>query len=328
MKHIQYRGDIAYFVRQEGGKRHWKRLGRRDDPMTWEAYKALEAAMINVEDATFRAVAVRFSAEMLRPDTPFRRSDRTKAEYTRQLRDGGNIMQAFGRSRVTTIKPKHISTYLRKHRSPISANREVSVISQVMQQAIAEGLIDVNPCTGVRRMPERRRSRYLTDEEFLAIREAAPASVQIAMDIAYLTGLRLSDVLSLRAEDARDGFLHAREGKTRQRVRFELTDTLSEAVGRSGLDIGPVVHTIPRRTKGDERKPPRHYTLTGFESVWRRAKLAAKLPDVRFHDIRAKHATDRDEEGLNAQLALGHTDGATTARYIRHALGRVIRPLK
>ena len=322
MKRIQYRKDVVYYVVQEGGRRRWQRLGLRGDPATWEAYRVLEAARETATERTFAAVAARFQKEMIRPDTPFQRSERTKAEYTRQLREGGRIMELFGAGPIDQIKPRHIAAFLDQHPAPISANREVSVISQVMQQAIREGLIEVNPCLGVRRMPERKRRRYVTDEEFLAIRDQALPSVQIAMDIAYLTGLRLSDVLALRAEDARDGYLHAREGKTRQRVRFELTDALKEAVGRSGLHIGPVVHTKQTKTSG-----VRAYTPSGFETIWRRAKLAAKLPDVRFHDIRAKHATDRDEAGLNAQLALGHADGATTARYIRHELGRVVRPL-
>lgn len=46
-----------------------------------------------------------------------------------------------------------------------------------------------------------------------------------------------------------------------------------------------------------------------------------------FHDIRAKHATDKEELELNAQLALGHPDAATTARYIRSRKGRKNMPL-
>lgn len=47
-----------------------------------------------------------------------------------------------------------------------------------------------------------------------------------------------------------------------------------------------------------------------------------------FHDIRAKHLTDRDDRELNAQLAAGNTDPQTTARYIRNKKGRQFQPLK
>jgi len=47
-----------------------------------------------------------------------------------------------------------------------------------------------------------------------------------------------------------------------------------------------------------------------------------------FHDLRAKHATDKDEEHLNAQLALGHATPEMTKAYIRHPLGRKVDPLK
>ena len=47
-----------------------------------------------------------------------------------------------------------------------------------------------------------------------------------------------------------------------------------------------------------------------------------------FHDIRAKHATDKDEQDLNAQLALGHVTPGQTAAYIRSRKGRKIDALK
>lgn len=323
MKRVQYRNDVVWYVWREGGKKRWRRLGDKCDPATWEAYRALEAARESVDGKTFRDVAARFREEML-SDTPRKpRAERTKTEYCRQLRGDGEIMQLFGPLLVEHIQPRHIAKYLDEHAHPVAASRNVSLISQVMQQAIREGLIPVNPCVGVSRPQERARERYVTDAEFLAIRKAAPEAVQIAMDLAYITGLRLSDVLALRAENARDGFLHATEGKARRRVRFELTDTLKATVERCGLDIGPVVHTVVTKNQ-----KPRHYTVTGFETVWRKAKLAAGLGDIHFHDLRAKHATDRDEVGLNARLALGHTDDATTARYLRHALGRIVKPLR
>lgn len=47
-----------------------------------------------------------------------------------------------------------------------------------------------------------------------------------------------------------------------------------------------------------------------------------------FYDIRAKHATDKDEQDLNAQLALGHVTPGQTAAYIRSRKGRKIGELK
>ena len=320
MKHVQYKGDIAYHVIKRNGEQTWTRLGPKDEAATWAIYETLERALVD-SDEHFSAVADRFIKAMLDPKSPWKRSEKTKKEYSRQLRQGGRVMRVFGKMKISNIKPKHIAQFLDKHPSPVSANREAAVISQVCSHAIREGLIEVNPTIGVRRLPESKRRRYMTDQEFAAIREKATESVQIAMDLAYLTGLRLSDVLALRVENAKGGYLHSGEQKTGNCVRFELTPTLAAVIKRSGLNIGPIVHTH-RNGRVD------HYTVDGFESLWQRAKIEAGLRDVRFHDIRAKHATDRDEADLNAQLALGHTDGQMTKTYIRHQLGRVVRPLK
>ena len=61
------------------------------------------------------------------------------------------------------------------------------------------------------------------------------------------------------------------------------------------------------------------YSSGGFKSAWQRLQRYALKTGViverfHFHDIRAKHATDADEIGINAQLALGHVDVETTKR--------------
>jgi integrase len=49
-----------------------------------------------------------------------------------------------------------------------------------------------------------------------------------------------------------------------------------------------------------------------------------------FRDPRAKTATDADEVAgtRTAQAILGHTTEATTAHYIRHKVGKKVRPVK
>jgi integrase len=44
----------------------------------------------------------------------------------------------------------------------------------------------------------KARDRYLEDSEYIAIREKAPEWLRIAMDLAYVTAARLSDVLAVQ----------------------------------------------------------------------------------------------------------------------------------
>lgn len=83
---------------------------------------------------------------------------------------------------------------------------------------------------GVEKNKETPRKRYIEDREYAAIRELAPPAVQIAMDVSYLTGLRLGDILNIRIDDYDQEFLAIREGKTSTKVRFEMIDTLFAAL--------------------------------------------------------------------------------------------------
>lgn len=64
-------------------------------------------------------------------------------------------------------------------------------------------------------------------------------------------------------------------------------------------------------------KPGAHYTDTA--RVWDAVRHAAGLPDVRLHDLRLAFASVAASGGLTLPLIgalLGHTDSATTARYV------------
>lgn len=76
------------------------------------------------------------------------------------------------------------------------------------------------------------RDRYLTDDEYRAIREKAPEWLQIAMDLGYLTAARRSDVLAFTWADV-DSTLSMRQMKTKQRMSFEITPELSAILGEA-----------------------------------------------------------------------------------------------
>jgi integrase len=76
-----------------------------------------------------------------------------------------------------------------------------------------------------------------------------------------------------------------------------------------------------------EAKQHRPLTESGFKSCWGRMMRAAVADETitkeqrfHFHDIRAKHASDRDDD--LAQLALGHTTPGMTKVYVRNPKGR------
>lgn len=314
MKNIQMRGDIVYFVRREGGKVKWTKLGNRRDERTWEKY----ASLISEPETTFLSVATAWYKHRTRPNHPKPLSANSRKIYSNKLKPTSKLMRFFGNADIKAIKRKDVQAYLDSHSSPVAANRDISLMSVVFNYALVREIADMNPCTLTEKNHETSRNYYMTDEEFRQMHDALPVGMGIAMDLLYLTGLRVSDVLKLKHSDIRDGYLHAYERKTKQAVRYPLSDSLRAVLSRSLTDIGYVV-------TGDDRKP---ISLNDAGKIWRATRERLELRPIQLRDIRAKHATDRDAAGLNAQMALGHTSPTMTKRYLRHEQGRIVELLE
>lgn len=329
LPNLHQKGNRLYYVKQDAGKRLWIKVGTTDDEQAAiEIYRRLYAADKAGIAGTLDAMFAQFRGLLQAPQNPLGLADRTRAGYLRQLELNAPLRRVFGPSLPQNVRPVDIVQYLDKRGSPIAANREIALLSRIYAYHIERGADLVNPCTGIRRNRENSRRRYVQDWEFGVVRQVMAPAVQIAMDISYLTGLRLGDVLRIAINHYDEHFLRVSEGKTGTRARIVMTDTLKATLGQESTLPGSrrnFRHVVRNRAG-------RPYTLDGFESLWqrgmRKALSSGKLSErFTFHDLRAKHATDKDEEALNAQLALGHADPATTKKYIRHALGRKIKPL-
>lgn len=68
------------------------------------------------------------------------------------------------------VLPRHVAA-IKMHgaATPNMNNRIISFLRMVFAYALEKGLVDSNPCIGIKRHPEKKRDRYLTDGEFNAI---------------------------------------------------------------------------------------------------------------------------------------------------------------
>jgi len=164
------------------------------------------------------------------------------------------------------------------------------------------------------------RDRYLEDGEFRAIREAAKPWLRIAMDIAYLTASRPSDVRALKWEQVGES-LGMRQKKTLQRMAFTMTPELASvlAAARQRRILGLYVCAT---NKG---KP---ITRNRMDIDWHAACDAAKVEDAQFRDIRSKAATDAKRGGQDYQALLGHTTLAMSDRYIKGRETVIAEPVR
>lgn len=253
-----------------------------------------------------------------------KRKPRTQADYNEAIR---RLRPVFGEMYPQDIHPKHIYGYMNRRASPVRANREVAVLSNVLQLAVEMGSIDQNPCRQVRRNEENPRAREVSDAEVSALMTHCPNWLRAYVRLKLLTGLRQGDMLNLTVRAITDEGLLVVTGKRGKRLLFGWTEQLRGAVDAVRRIQRPISSlSLFNSNRGTQ------LSSRGFKSAWTRAMNAATAAGdlaERFaeNDLRAKVATDARELGQDATAMLGHSSDAVTRRhYIRGT--QKVEPLK
>ncbi|MFD0669678.1 tyrosine-type recombinase/integrase [Ramlibacter sp. MAHUQ-53] len=255
------------------------------------------------------------------------------------------ISEAFAEFRACQVTPPDVVTWLKRYREkPRTHNEMRAGMRELMRFAEAEGYRDAgtNPVDSVKTAKVQKRDRYPTDSEIRRIKAAAcrgadgkrtrmGTTLAGLIDLAYLTGQRIGDLLELRwskkaaTEDgqviapfvAEDGLYFKpskTSGSTGAKVRIEWTPRLQATIER--------FRSIGRRnlTFVVTNQEAQRYDYEAFKSAWARALERSGVKDLHFHDLRAKALTDTDAEGgIKAAQTMGaHSTQTQTASYIRH----------
>lgn len=238
------------------------------------------------------------------------------------------LLKVFGKVRPQDVRPVHVAKYLdvRGQVAPVRANREKALLSHLFSMAMRWGIVDSNPCKGVARNPETPRDRLVTDRElcgFIAHTAGSETGSMLALAawLAYLTGQRRGDLLTLRLDRITDEGIMIQQGKTGARVLVEWSPKLRECVAE--------LRALPRPVRGFYlicNKAGQPYTDAGFKALWGRSMTAwvdAGGERFHFHDLRAKAITRMVEQGRQARDLSGHATDAMVAKvYDRRAFKR------
>jgi integrase len=280
----------------------WHRLG----PHYTEALKRY-AALLDSGGAVDRIdlLIARYENEIL----PKRAPDTVKG----RKKEFKKIREVFGQMAAKDLTAADAWNYFQKRGENQAARHEIRALSAVMGWARKWGAVSVNPLLNVGFPTFKPRTRYVTDEEFVKVRDSAPAMVRYAMNIALITAARQKDILNLDRKQVAAGALQVRQSKTGKRVNYPIAGSLEENI-EAALRIAPQVrqYVIVNRAG----KP---YTRDGFQTQWQRAMTKAfpnKADRFTFHDIRAKSLSDA--ESLEAaRIRAGHADAKITQEIYR-----------
>ena len=277
-----------------------------------------------------------------------RRKPSTAREYHRMW--AKHILPSFGTRRVSEIAPADVSRIHRAMRkTKYGANRVLALLGSFFAYAERQGARPrhSNPAHDIEPYKEESRERFLSQIEVARLGEAlnlaesrgiaaAPNRKRVrktgatakhrprsadtpvpanpfavaAIRFLLLTGWREREALSLRWTDLDP-----------VRGTATLPDTKT---GRSVRVIGAparlLLSSLPRIAQSayvfPGRSPDR--PLIEINRVWYAVRHAAKLDDVRLHDLRHSFASVSASSGGSLLLIgklLGHKDTSTTAKY-------------
>ena len=260
-----------------------------------------------------------------------RMTKRTLQEYRKQYTR--LIAPSLSRVKVKDISRGDIEKLARRwSHVPVQRNRTLGFLSRLFTLAETWELRgqNTNPVRGVTRARETARDRVLAPSEMQRLNHAL---MQLegrhlyevkAIYVAALTGLRISEVLSLQWQhvDLETGRANLPTTKTGKRALV-----LAGAV-RGMLGALPRVHgsafVFPSLY---QRRGDCSITYKTTRDVFERACQSAGLDDVRLHDLRRSLATNLAGQGVSAFLlrdVLGHASITMSNRYVQQASAGLI----
>jgi len=361
---VRVSGERTWFVRYQPGGR-----GKR----TFRWFKIGDASAIGLGDAAKKAADVVRAVQRDQRDPHAERvKDRREAKTFGDLFEdwharyavpklsrsdtdrflyAKHIEMSFGRTTMRDLKRIEIGRFrdrIAKEATPLTSNSVVVLINRVLNWAVDEGLIEVNPAARLRKLGERKpRERVLTHGGIIKFWRALDAMETMTGDhmaraekgrmlspatrtilrLLLLTGQRRSEVVeaekvefeldgdepvwTIPGERTKNGLLH----------RLPLCP-MAAALFRAAIKISPKDSRFVFASPDDGEKP------ISAEAVTRAmARLVAelKIPTVSPHDLRRTVGTELARLGLPVHvrsLVLNHSPmsrGITDAVYNRYA---------
>lgn len=241
---------------------------------------------------------------------------------------GLRMLHHFGHFMLVEVEPTHIAQYLkwcRDNQRATTGNREKAFLSSVFEFAMAEGWCPSNPCRGVRRNKERPSKAYVEHETLTHEVNRAPPELMALFGVAYLLGIRQTDLRLVEKSAITPKGLQITESKTGKPNTHEITPTVrtflqmalehQERVAmrwesKGGADRAAQIRAYPQIFLSKRGLP---WSLWGLQSALRRFQ-----PAFKFRQLRPKAQTDAPNENI-----LGHSGQMREAYTRRRQLSAV-----
>ncbi|MDT4813500.1 Bacteriophage lambda integrase, Arm DNA-binding domain [compost metagenome] len=236
---------------------------------------------------------------------------------------------ALGTQPIDQITIRMLADFL-EPLTPRASNQARAILADVFTHAAARGLVPDNPAVSTIPKIEKKQRKRHTMEGLKLIRRRSPPWLQNSIDLALITAQRRGDILAMKFEDVKDGYLYVVQSKTEKAsdagwLKIKVTPQLAAVLARCRDDVlSPyLVHRKPERKKKREGKA--HWTQVDERFLTRAFKDARdeagcykgwkeeEMPG--FHEIRALSLHLYKRAGKDGQKIAGHASEEMTRNY-------------
>lgn len=233
------------------------------------------------------------------------------------------ILKHFGNdTRLSEIKYIDVEAWRQKMQRTITRrgqfasaatiNRHLACLRHMFSKAITWDMIDRSPFDageGIMLKEENKRLRFLSEDEIQRLLAECRGYLRDLVEAAILTGCRRGELLSLKWDQIRQGFIYLDKTKTGEGRQIPVSDALDR-----------LFKQIRAR---DQLKSEYVFTYHGhrvkeIKTAFRAAVRRAGIDDFKFHDLRHTFASQVLIKGgslKDVQELLGHKSMSMTLRY-------------
>jgi integrase len=310
-------GDVQVHALDEARKVARSMLAKADAGVDAQSERDRIAAAGTTADAWQRYVTDRLS----------KRSSTTLSNYEALWRV--HIQKHFGRIPIVDITQNQIDLWHREvtqTRGPYVANRAFEALRgtinwQIKRYRYALPVGFINPCYGVEKNKERPRRTILRPIDIPAISRAIAAEpdpvVRAFFWMCLYTGARKGELLNLTWDR-----VVIDPKRLRGDITFAETKNGDPHTVPLSSDAVRTLRAIPRAEASSFVFPHRDgdKARVNVNKAWGRIRVAAKLPDLRIHDLRRSVGSWLGANGCTAEMIgalLNHRSNITSKIYVQ-----------
>jgi integrase len=320
---IKRKRSVTWYIEfYHDNKQHREKVGcSKDGIKEKHAKEALQARMGDIAKGKFDIAQTKtypaFSKFM---DKYLEWSESRKRSFKRDMTSSKHLRPFFKNKKVNEIDPLMIERYIRNRKAEIKAmkknrgkierdvsfasiNREIALLKHLYSKAIEWRIVDKNPVKCIKMLSEKRRERYLKNDEINALLEACETNknkcLKVIIMTAIGTGGRLNEILNIKVKDVdfRNSKINLEHTKTGENGKLTMSEHLKEVL---------IDHLKNNNNFNNEYLfcKSNGEPFKDIKTAFKNALKQAGIKDFRFHDLRhtfASHLAMNGVEGRTLQ---------------------------